>query len=121
MKIAGVLVDLLLADNPDSCGGHVVCENGRKVLCVTVLHAICGMLISASLWHRKFRTDLEENGFVFNPCDGCVANKMVDKEQLTIGFHVDDEMSGHVDAKVNDDFEKWLNKARGKHGEVKST
>ena len=121
LKIAGVLVDLLLADNPDSCGGCVVCENGRKVLRVTVLRAICGMSISASLWCGKFRIDLEENGFVFNPCDVRVANKTVDDKQQTIRFHVDDAMSSHVDAKVNDNFEKWLNKMHGKHGEVKST
>ena len=55
MKIAGVLVDTLVADNPDLCGGNVVCENGKKVSCVMVLRAICGMLISALLQCRKFR------------------------------------------------------------------
>jgi len=49
VKIAGVLVDLLLADDPHLHGGHVVHENRRKVLCVVVLRAICGVLISASL------------------------------------------------------------------------
>ena len=121
MKITGVLVDMLLADDPDLHGGHVACENGKKVLCVTILQAIHGMLMSAPLWHRKFRIDLEENGFMFNPCDACVANKMANKKQQTIRFHVDDVMSSHVDTKVNDDFEKWLNKMHGKHGEVKST
>ena len=76
MKIAGVLVDILLADDPDLHGGHVVCENGKKVLHAMVLRAICGMLISASLWCRKFRIDLEGNGFVFNPHGACVANKI---------------------------------------------
>ena len=61
VKIAGVLVNILLADDPDLHGGHVVCKNGKKVSCVMVLHAICGMLISALLWHGKFRIDLEEN------------------------------------------------------------
>jgi len=121
MEITGVLVNIPLADDPDSCGGHVVHENGKKVLHVTVLRAICGMSISASLWCGKFRIDLEENGFVFNPCDVRVANKTVDDKQQTIRFHVDDAMSSHVDAKVNDNFEKWLNKVHGKHGEVKST
>ena len=121
MKIAGVLVDMLLVDNPDLHGGHIVCQNGKKVLCVTILQAICGMLISALLWHRKFRIDLEKNGFVFNPCDACAVNKMINKKQKTIGFHVDDVMSSHVDTKVNDDFEKWLNKMHGEHGKAKSS
>ena len=37
MKIAGVLVEVLLADNPDLHGGHVVCENGKNVLHVVIL------------------------------------------------------------------------------------
>ena len=36
MKITGVLVDILLADDPDLCGGHIVCENGKKVPCVAI-------------------------------------------------------------------------------------
>ena len=109
VKITGVLVDMLLADNPDLHGGHVVCENGKKVLCVAVLKAICGMLISTLLWHGKFRIDLEENEFGLNPHGTRAANKTVNKKQQTVRFHVDDVMSGHVDTKVNDDFEKWLN------------
>ena len=46
MKIAGVLVDILLADNPDSHRGCVACENGKKVPFVMVLRAICGMSTS---------------------------------------------------------------------------
>jgi len=79
------------------------------------------MLISALLWHRKFRIDLEENGFVFNPHDTCVANKMINKKQQTVRFHVNDVMSSHVDTKVDDDFEKPLNETHGEHGKVKST
>ena len=37
MKITGVLVDILLADNPDLYGGYVVHERGQKVLYVKVL------------------------------------------------------------------------------------
>jgi hypothetical protein len=45
---------------------------------------------------------------------------MVNGKQHTVRFHVDDVMSSHVDKKVNDDFEVWLNKKYGKHGKVKS-
>ena len=121
MKITGVLVDILLADDPDLCGGHVTCESGKKVPCVVVLKAICGMLISALLWCRKFRVDLEANGLALNPHDACASNKVVNKKQHTVRFHVDDVMSSHVDTKVNDDFKKWPNKVHGEHGKVKST
>jgi hypothetical protein len=73
------------------------------------------------LWYKKFRKDLEEIGFVFNPYDPCVANRWVDHKQQTVKFHVDDLMSSHVDSKVNDDFLIWLNKKYGSHGAVTST
>ena len=55
-----------------------------------VERAICGMLEAGLLWYRKLHGDLEELGFVFNPYDPCVANKMVRGNQHTVRFHVDD-------------------------------
>jgi hypothetical protein len=46
---------------------------------------------------------------------------MVNGKQHTVRFHVDDLMSSHVDSKVNDEFERWLNKMYGTHGAVKVT
>ena len=119
MKITGVLVDMIVQLNPTTYGGFVVFEKGRKVLYVQVMRAIYGMLVSSLLWYKKFRRELEEYGFEFNPYDPCVANKMVNGKQHTIRFHVDDLMSTHVDPKVNDEFLKWLNSKYGKYGEVK--
>ncbi|MGC8506615.1 MAG: hypothetical protein ACP5NK_07975, partial [Thermoplasmata archaeon] len=34
-------------------------------------------------------------------------------------FHIDDLMSSHVDAKVNDKFEIWINKMYGLHGKLR--
>ena len=118
MKITGALVDLLVDLNPELYGSKIVFENGRKVVYVVVLRAIYGMLEAAILWYKKFRKDLEEEGFSFNPYDPCVANKEVNSSQQTVVFHVDDLKSSHVDSKVNDDFEVWLNKKYGEHGKV---
>ena len=120
MKIAGVLVDVLLNDDPDSHGGFVVCENSKKVLHVEVLRATHGMLVGAMLWHKKFRGDLEKEDFVFSPCDPFAANRVVRGHQQTTRFHADDVMSSHIDPKANDEFEEWSNKMHGEHGEVKS-
>ena len=38
---------------------------------------------------------------------------MVNGKQHTVTWHVDDLKSSHVDATVNDDFLKWLNKMYG--------
>jgi hypothetical protein len=39
-------------------------------------------------------------GFVLNPYDACVANKMVDHKQCTIAWFVDDNKISHVDTAV---------------------
>ena len=121
MKITGSLVKILLRLAPDVYNGYVVYEKGKAVIYVVVLRALYGMLISAMLWYQKFRRDLEEIRFEFNPCDPCIANCIIMKKQHTIRFHVDDVMSSHVNKKVNDKFLVWLNKKYGKHGEVKAT
>ncbi|KAL7568952.1 hypothetical protein ACA910_000696 [Epithemia clementina (nom. ined.)] len=119
MKITGVLVDMLVKLAPEVYGPFVVFENGKKVLYVQVLKAIYGMLQAALLWYKKFRSDLEGQGFKFNPYDPCVANRQVKGSQHTILFHVDDLKCSHKNSRVNDDFAKWLEKTYGKHGKVK--
>ena len=119
MKITGVLVDLIVEMASEVYGPFVTFENGKKVLYVQVLRALYGMLIAALLWYKQFKSDLEQQGFKFNPYDACVANKQVKGKQHTVRFHVDDLMSSHVDSKVNDEFAKWLNRKYGKHGAVK--
>ena len=42
-------------------------------------------------------------------------------KQHTIKFHVDDLMSSHIDPRVNDEFDVWLNKKYGAYGAVKGT
>ena len=106
MKITGDLVDILVHMSPDLYGGHVVFEHGRKVIYVEVLRAIYGMLIAALLFYKKFREDLEEHGFQFNPYDPCVENRMIKGSLQMVRFHVDYLMSSHKDKKVNDEFLK---------------
>jgi hypothetical protein len=118
MKITGVLVELLVALDPELYNSKIVFENGKKVLYVTILRAIYGMLEAALLWYRKFKKDLEGEGFEFNPYDPCVANKMINGSNQTIIFHVDDLKSSHMDPEVNSKFQQWLNKLYGEHGGV---
>jgi hypothetical protein len=121
MKIVGPLVGILVGMHPEEYEEFVVYENNKPVLYVEILRALYGMLESALLWYNKFRKDLEEEGFIFNAYDPCVANKMVNEKQMTIKFHVDDIMSSHVDSTVNDKFLVFLNKKYGQHVEVKAT
>ena len=120
MKITGVLVDLLVDMAPEVYGSYVVYEKGRKVLYVQVLKAIYGTLVASLLWYKKFRADLEDEDYEFNPYDPCVANKLINGKQHTVRFHVDDLLASHVDKNANTRFLAWLNKQYGEYGEVKA-
>lgn len=121
MKVTGVLFEMPVQLNPALHGPHVVCERGRKVLCVQVSRAICSMSQSSLLWHKKFCRKLEQKGFKFNPCDPCVANKNVKESQHMIRIHVDDlVVSSHKNPKVNDKFDKWPHTKHSTLGKVKA-
>jgi hypothetical protein len=120
MKIRGILVDILCEMDP-SYKSYVVYEHGQPVLYMHITRAIYGLLVSAMLFYRKFAKDLQENEFIINPYDPCVANKMVNDKQHTICWHIDDLKSSHVDSKVNDSFLVWLNSKYGKLTPVRAT
>jgi hypothetical protein len=71
------------------------------------------MMKSALLYYKKFRKDIEAIGFQVNPYDPCVANRMIDGNQHTVTWHVDDLKSSHVNPKVNDKFLELLNEMYG--------
>ena len=70
------------------------------MLYVKLTKALYGLLRSALLFYKKLRGDLEGLGFKINPYDPCVANKVINGEQLTIVWHVDDLKVSHKDENV---------------------
>jgi len=53
--------------------------------------ALYGGVEAAALWYSDLRGKLEKNGFVANPYDACVLNKLgPDGVQITVVVHVDD-------------------------------
>ena len=81
---------------------YVVIEGKQKVLYMHIMKAIYGMRVSVMLFYKKLVKDLKQYGFIVNPYDPCVANKIVEGKQLTVSWHVDDLKSSHKDSKVND-------------------
>jgi hypothetical protein len=79
MKIRGELAILFCEIDP-TYKDYITYEgkNNQPVIYVVVTKAIYGMIESALLWYKKFRKDLESQGFEVNPYDLCVFNKMVD-------------------------------------------
>ncbi len=54
------------------------------------------------MFYKKLAKALILYGFVYNPYDSCVANKVLEGETTTICHHVDDCKISHVSAKVVD-------------------
>ena len=78
----------------------MIYESGTKVLYLIILRALYGCIQSALLWYNLYLNTLVEEGFIINPYDKCVANKVINGEQCTIAFYVDDNKISHEDPGV---------------------
>ncbi len=91
-------------------------SKGKSLLYVKMHKALYGLLRSALLFYKKLVSDLEGYGFEINPYDTCVANKMVNRSQMTVVWHVDDLKVSHKAAYgyLGDIYGKSLTVKRGK-------
>jgi hypothetical protein len=111
IKLRGVLVDILLDIAPELYKNHVMTDKkGTKQLIIQCQNAIYGAMIASLLYYRKFTKSIIGHGFEINPYDPCVANKIVDGNQMIILYHVDDCKLSHVHPKANNDMIAWLRK-----------
>jgi hypothetical protein len=109
IRIRGMMVDVLCKIAPDVYEPYVAYDKkGNKQLLVICLNALYGTMVASLLYYKKFTSSLRSKAFTMNPYDPCVWNKMVNKEQLTIVFHVDDCKLSHRDPKVLDETIEWL-------------
>jgi hypothetical protein len=115
MKLEGPLADLMTRVDPDLYKKYTTKENGKDVLYVKLEKALYGTVQAALLFWENLTTFLvEELGFVKNPYDQCVVNKIIDGKQCTILWHVDDLKLSHVDQAVLEDILGKLNVKYGK-------
>ncbi len=109
MRIRWHMVDVLVKVAPRVYGPYVLTgKQGRKQLLVECLNTIYGTMIASLLYYCKFTRSLKNQGYVMNPYDTCVWNKMIKKKQITICFHVVDCKLLHKLARVVDQAIKWL-------------
>ena len=102
-------MDILVEISPDVYKSHVITDKkGVKQLLVQCQNALYGTMVASLLYYCKFTKILTDIGFKINPYDPCVANKMIDGQQMTICYHVDDCKLSHCRSKVNDRMIKWL-------------
>jgi hypothetical protein len=109
IKIRGILVDILVEIAPDVYNSYVSKDKkGLKQLLVQCQNALYGMMVASLLYYRNFVKSLMDIDFVINPYDPCVANRMVEGDQMTICFHVDDCKLSHLKTKVMDSMIEYL-------------
>lgn len=71
-------------------GTNAVLSELKQVLYVELKKALYGTLRAALLFWRKLSKHLVDNGYVINPYNWCVTNKIINNKQCTIVWHVDD-------------------------------
>jgi hypothetical protein len=65
-------------------------------------------MVASLIYYQKFVKSLTDIEFVIKPCDPCVANKIIERDQMTICFHVDDCKLSHHKTKVMDSMIEYL-------------
>lgn len=113
IKIEGRMVELLAMIDPKLYRKYIMVEKGRPVLYAELCKVLYGMLQAALKFWEQISSDLISLGYEINPYDWCVANKIIDGEQHTVGWHVDDFILTHKNSKVNDQLIDWLSNKYG--------
>jgi hypothetical protein len=121
VRFEGEIAEMLVKMDPKLYRKYVKDEHGKSVLYVELLKALYGTIRAALLFWKKLSGKLVELGFVINPYDWCIANKMIDGHQCTILWHVDDLKISHIDPKVNTDVIKLIDDEFGKEAPLTIT
>ena len=101
------MVEIMCRVNPEY-QKHVVFKGGKKILYVKVIRSIYGCIEAALLWYQLYKETLEKEGFILNPYEMCIANKVIDGKQCTVAWYVDDSKISHKDERVIDEVIKGL-------------
>jgi hypothetical protein len=109
MHLDGILAELMVSIAPNIYRKYItVNAKGKPVLYVQLEKALYGMMKSALLFYCKLVADLRSIRFELNPYDPCVTNKMIDGQQMTICWNVDDQFIGHKNPATVTHILQWL-------------
>jgi hypothetical protein len=111
MVLKDRLAELMVQVAPNLYRKYIAVDRkGTAILYIKMQKALYRLLRSALLFYKKLVADLESDGFVLNPYDLRVANKVMDGKQMTVCWHVDDLKVSHCDAAQVTIFGEWLSK-----------
>jgi hypothetical protein len=115
IRMSGPLAKILIKVDPTVYQEHVVMEGVVPVIYARLSKALYGTLKAALLFWQEFSSMLiKDLGFIVNPYDECVVNKMVNGKQCTVLWHVDDVKVSHEDEVVVEDVLRHMNDRFGK-------
>ena len=111
----GIMADITCEINP-SYQDKIIWskDRKRKFLYGLLIKEVYGTLLGAIIFYNKLSKHLTNHRFVQIECNMCIFNKMVNGEQVTFQFHVDDVKVSHKDQAVLDDF---LDELRSEFGQ----
>jgi hypothetical protein len=109
LKFEGAMVSMICDIDPKYRDNIVYGKNGRKFVYAKLTKAVYGTLLGAILFYEKLSKQLIDWGYIANCYDRCTFNKMVDGNQITIQFHVDDLKISHIEQSVIDSVLTDLN------------
>ncbi len=104
MQMNGTLAKLMAKMDPKLYRKYLVNKKGKKVLYLCLQNVLYGMMKRALLFYQKLVSELRLMGFIINPYNPCVAHKIVDGNQLTLQWHVDDLMISHINMLAINEF-----------------
>jgi hypothetical protein len=96
MQMNGTLAELMAKTDPKLYRKYLVDKKSKKVLHLCLQKVLYGMMKSAPLFYWKLVSELRSMGFIINPYDPCVANKIANGKQSTLRWHLDNLMISHV-------------------------
>ena len=109
MQLCRKLTKLMVKVAPEIYSKYVSINlKGELVLYVCLLNVLYGIIRVALLYYKHFVCNITVIGFklnLYNPCD---ANKIMQGEQLTIVWHVDDLKVSHKKYAFMSHMAKWL-------------
>ena len=109
MILEGTIAELIVKLELSLYRKHIwYTQRGKPMLYVQLKKALYGTLQAALLFCNLLLDTLQEWGFKINPCDQCVANKMIQGKQCTILWHVDNLKISHVSKQVVEDVLRQL-------------
>ena len=119
LKFVGIMVELLCEINPSLEQYVIWSRDGKqKYLYGELQKAVYGTLLAAIIFYNKLSDYLIKEGFVKNEYDDCTFNKLVNGEQITVQFHVDDLKISHKHQSIINAFLTGLRSEFGKEDEL---